>query len=105
MWGYSVKLLNWWRKKMEIKKSVVCKTEGFVDMSKTVSDRSLQQLLIERAEELNLVVPKCARCTNPCGKCKMNFLKKEVEQKMTKPEPTSSIDYFKNKRKIEKFWK
>lgn len=90
---------------MEIKKSVVCKTEGFVDITKTVSDRSLQQLLIERAEELNLVVPKCARCTNPCGKCKMNFLKKEVEQKMTKPEPTSSIYYFKNKRKSEKFWK
>ena len=69
-------------------------------IEKTMTDKTLQALLVKRADELNLIVPKCARCTNPCAKCKLNFLKK------TEPTvaPTSSIDSFKNKRKLEKFW-
>ena len=78
------------------------KTNKSIEIKKEIaSNEELQHLLITRAKELNLVVPKCATCTNPCKACKLTFLKKEIQKR----NPTSSIYYFKQKRKVAAFWK
>ena len=72
--------------------------------SKILSDEELKYLLQKRAEELNIKVSKCGICKNPCTRCKVNFLKKELTIQESKKENISSLHYHKNKRKIEKFW-
>lgn len=65
------------------KENKINQTNKIIDSKKNEEDFSklnneqLLEFLEKRAKELGLVIPKCARCVNPCGKCKMNFLKKE----------------------------
>jgi len=72
--------------------------------NQTISNTDLTFLLNKRAKELNITVPKCATCKNPCSSCKIKFLKKEFKLNAQKPAITSSIEAFKTKRKLEKFW-
>ena len=74
---------------------VICKKKGIKELE-SISDDILQKLLNKRADELSL---KNNKTTSSINNNKNTHIKKGI-----KPNPTSSIEYFKNKRHIEKFW-
>ena len=78
---------------------VICKKKGIKELESSISDDILQKLLTKRAEELSLKNNKNKKTTSSIDNNKNIHIKKGI-----KPNPTSSIEYFKNKRHIEKFW-
>ena len=84
--------------------SIISKKDTTTTQMETLNDTEINSLLEKRAKELNLTVSKCVKCSNPCTKCKLNFLQKEHQLNIKKKPVMSSLDYHKNKRKIQKFW-
>ena len=78
--------------------------ENYLKEIAILKDIDIKSALETRENELNTKVKKCAKCMNPCTKCKINFLKKEYEYQTVKKTNTSALHFYRNKRNIENFW-
>ena len=71
--------------------AVAMTNKSSFEVSKVLNDAEIKYLLEKRAAELNIKVAKCANCKNPCGPCKINYLKKEYKKHETKAPSISSV--------------